>query len=350
LNVFITGSSGFIGKRLVPLILKDFEKIYLLVRPQSLKYARGQFGEHSNIILVAGDILSNDVLVNVEDLKEVVENVDSILHLAGGYDLEMSVLDAYTHNVVGVQNTLELARKCKRLKFFHHVSTYAINAHKKGKVSESEDTEGNISRDHYTKSKLQGELLVKKTDIGSGVKKRIYRPGIVVGDSSQGRIEKVDGPYYFISFLLKLEKHKAMLEKFGVFPIPCTKSSSLPLVPVDTIAMWLQVAILKPSESEETKTYHFLGKEQINLRQFVEMCLKELDIQCSVMPIRSNLLLRKALHKIGIPEQLTSYMFSEANFSTTNRRSDFPELKEFSIQELVPTLIEGARNYLKGKE
>tara|TARA_Y100000780_G_scaffold226709_1_gene241206 strand:- start:33712 stop:34707 length:996 start_codon:yes stop_codon:yes gene_type:complete len=331
------------------MILEDYETIYLLIRPKSVPKAIESFANYSNVKLVEGDILSNDVFLNVEDLSEVVENIDSILHLAGGYDLQMNVLDAYTHNVVGVQNTLELARKCKRLKYFHHVSTYAVNAHKKGKVFEADRLENYSHHDHYTRSKLQGEILVHKTHIGD-VKKRIYRPGIVVGDTLEGSIEKVDGPYYFLNFLFKLEKHKQIIEKLGIFPIPCSKKASLPLIPVDSLCTWLAHAIVSPTQDQVTKTYHFVGKEQINLRQFVEMCLREMEIECSVVPVRSNFLLRKTLQKIGIPEQLIFYMFSEAHYSTRQRRTDFGELKEFSIPESVPTLIKGARDYLKDKK
>ena len=33
---------------------------------------------------------------------------------------------------------------------------------------------------------------------------RIYRPGIVVGDSRSGEMDKIDGPYYFFKLLQKM--------------------------------------------------------------------------------------------------------------------------------------------------
>src|SRR5208337_4831216 len=33
---------------------------------------------------------------------------------------------------------------------------------------------------------------------------RIYRPGIVVGDSRTGEIDKIDGPYYFFKLIQKI--------------------------------------------------------------------------------------------------------------------------------------------------
>ena len=226
--ILVTGSTGFIGKRLIPLLSEKVDKIFVLVRKESMAKAASQFAEHKNVYLIEGNIQSNDVCAKVEDLTMLIQETEHILHLAGGYDLEMSVLDAYTQNVIGVQNALELARKFKKLKYFHHVSTYAVNAYKNSQVLETDPLKDSSHLDHYARSKLQGEKLVEKTDLGK-TRKRIYRPGIVVGDSSTGKIEKVDGPYYFLQMLNKFKKYGPWLEKIGTLPIPCSKKAKLPI-------------------------------------------------------------------------------------------------------------------------
>ncbi len=35
---------------------------------------------------------------------------------------------------------------------------------------------------------------------------RVYRPSIVVGDSKNGRIDKIDGPYYFFPLLKRAHR------------------------------------------------------------------------------------------------------------------------------------------------
>ncbi|MCO4753291.1 MAG: SDR family oxidoreductase, partial [Bacteriovoracaceae bacterium] len=95
MKILVTGSTGFIGKKLIPLLSEKVEQVFILVRKESMPKAARLFAEHSNVHLIEGNTHSNDVCSRVEDLTKLTEEVDHIIHLAGGYDLEMSVLDAY---------------------------------------------------------------------------------------------------------------------------------------------------------------------------------------------------------------------------------------------------------------
>ncbi|PRC62729.1 short chain dehydrogenase, partial [Mycobacterium sp. ITM-2017-0098] len=53
----------------------------------------------------------------------------------------------------------------------------------------------------YHQTKFEAELLVRTA---TGLRYRIYRPAVVVGDSRTGEIDKIDGPYYFFGLLAKL--------------------------------------------------------------------------------------------------------------------------------------------------
>ena len=58
------------------------------------------------------------------------------------------------------------------------------------------------SLDHpYFSTKHESEGLVRAE---KRMKWRIYRPGMVVGDSRTGEMDKVDGPYYFFETLKNL--------------------------------------------------------------------------------------------------------------------------------------------------
>ncbi|MCO4755607.1 MAG: SDR family oxidoreductase, partial [Bacteriovoracaceae bacterium] len=232
----------------------------------------------------------------------------------------------------------------KKLKYFHHVSTYAVNAYKDCEVSELEPTEDSSKLDHYARSKLQGERLVEKTNLGK-VRKRIYRPGIVVGDSHTGEIEKIDGPYYFLQIIHKFRKHASWLERLGTLPIPCSKKAKLPIIPVDYLAQWLLEATVHPTKAKEVKTYHFMSEPKLNLHEFVQLCLKELEIQCTVHPVKANFISRKILQKLGIPKELSLYMFSNATYSTEQRRKDFPSHEEYQVDQIIPSLIRGSNKF-----
>ncbi len=114
------------------------DKIFLLVRKESLEKAKSAFPSNKKIQIIEGDILKNDVVTRVEDVDLLSEEVEHVIHLAAKYDLTMEVLEAYTHNVIGVQNTLTLCRKLKNLKYLHHISTYAVNGARGGTIREQE--------------------------------------------------------------------------------------------------------------------------------------------------------------------------------------------------------------------
>src|SRR5690554_3415902 len=127
MKILITGATGFIGKRLVKLLEPRAQTIYILSRRESLQKTRRLFPCENKFKLIEGDILNNDVCSKVEDIDLLSNEVDHVVHLAAKYDLEATAMDAYSHNVIGVQNMLALSRQLRGLEYFHHVSTYAVN-------------------------------------------------------------------------------------------------------------------------------------------------------------------------------------------------------------------------------
>ncbi len=103
-------------------------------------------------------------------------------------------------NVAGVANALAFAKSVKA-GCFHHVSSIAAAGLYDGVFREDMFEEARGLDHPYFSSKHKGEGLVRaETEIPW----RIYRPGIVVGDSHTGEIDKIDGPYYFFKLIQKL--------------------------------------------------------------------------------------------------------------------------------------------------
>src|SRR3546814_17527384 len=57
--------------------------------------------------------------------------------------------------------------------------------------------------DPYLRTKHESEGLVREE---KRIKWRIYRPGMVVGHSQTGEMDKIDGPYYFFTLIKKLRE------------------------------------------------------------------------------------------------------------------------------------------------
>jgi nucleoside-diphosphate-sugar epimerase len=83
--ILVTGSSGFIGTKVVEILLEyGFSNLRCFVRPSSqlarLQKATARFDSRANVELIAGNLLSP------EDCAKAVEGVSIVYHLAAGFD------------------------------------------------------------------------------------------------------------------------------------------------------------------------------------------------------------------------------------------------------------------------
>ncbi len=205
MSAFVTGGTGFIGKRLVRRLLeRDGEPVYILVRrptPELIAGLKEFWGEGADrVTLIEGDISKPDLGVAAEDARKLEGKIDHFFHLAAVYDLTADPAQVISANVAGVANALAFAKSVKA-GCFHHVSSIAAAGLYDGVFREDMFEEARGLEHPYFSSKHKGEGLVRaETEIPW----RIYRPGVVVGDSKTGEIDKIDGPYYFFKLIQKL--------------------------------------------------------------------------------------------------------------------------------------------------
>ncbi len=205
MSAFVTGGTGFIGKRLVRRLLdRDHETINLLVyqpTPDLIDGLRAFWGKGAERVkFIEGDISRPDLGVAAKDAAKLKGKVDHFFHLAAVYDLKADPAVVVAANVAGVANALAFAKSVKA-GCFHHVSSIAAAGLYDGVFREDMFEEARGLDHPYYASKHKGEGLVRaETEIAW----RIYRPGIVVGDSRTGEIDKIDGPYYFFKLIQKL--------------------------------------------------------------------------------------------------------------------------------------------------
>ncbi len=205
MSAFVTGGTGFIGRRLVRRLLeRDHETINLLVyqpTPDLIDGLRAFWGKGAERVkFIEGDISRPDLGVAAKDATKLKGKVDHFFHLAAVYDLKADPAVVVAANVAGVANALAFAKSVKA-GCFHHVSSIAAAGLYDGVFREDMFEEARGLDHPYYASKHKGEGLVRaETEIAW----RIYRPGIVVGDSRTGEIDKIDGPYYFFKLIQKL--------------------------------------------------------------------------------------------------------------------------------------------------
>ena len=230
MNYFVTGATGFIGRHLVEELLKRDGTVYVLVREGS----RGKVdaliqrldAADGRIVPVAGDLGQPALGVDAAELPEDVA-IDHFFHLAAVYDIEADEDSAQRANVEGTRHAIEFAN-ARQVGRFHHVSSIAVAGNYRGVFQEDMLDEGQKLPHHYHRTKHESELMVRR-DAKS--KTLVYRPGIVVGHSRTGEMDKIDGPYYLFGLLKKL---RGALPAW--MPLIGPEGGKITIVPVDFVA------------------------------------------------------------------------------------------------------------------
>jgi NAD(P)-dependent dehydrogenase (short-subunit alcohol dehydrogenase family) len=201
MSYFVTGATGFIGRNLVERLLEREGTIYVLVREGSrgrLEELRSRWGaDPDRIVPVIGD-LSQEHLGCEDRIQELKGEIDHFFHLAAIYDMTADAETQRVSNVEGTRHAVQLAEAVDA-KRFHMVSSIAAAGLYKGTFTEDMFDEAEKVDNHpYFQTKHESEAVVREE---CDVPWRVYRPGIVVGHSETGEIDKIDGPYYFFKLL-----------------------------------------------------------------------------------------------------------------------------------------------------
>lgn len=211
--ILFTGFPGFLGSELVTRVLSrgGNDVVVCLVQRKFLELARGKAEEivarlgaaPERLRLVEGDITLKNL--GLEDASALQAEVIEIFHLAAVYDLEVRRDVAMRVNVEGTRNVLDFAERCPNLRRLQYVSTCYVSGRYEGDFTEQDLEKGQGFNNHYEETKHLAELEVRQR-MAKGLPATIYRPAIVVGDSTTGATQKYDGPYFVMQWLLRQPK------------------------------------------------------------------------------------------------------------------------------------------------
>jgi NAD(P)-dependent dehydrogenase (short-subunit alcohol dehydrogenase family) len=320
----VTGGSGFIGRQLLRELAKRDGTTYVLVREGSrprLDAMIAALGASDRMVPLTGDIGLPGLGLAPSD-HAALHGAD-VYHLAAVYDLEASAEANERANVGGTRNVVAFAEQVgARL---HHVSSIAVAGGKwKGKFTEEMFEEGQALDHPYYKTKYEAEALVR----ASGLRYRIYRPGLVVGSSETGAADRIDGPYYAFKLIQRLR---------GAIPpwVPLVglEGGEINIVPVDFVARALAVIAHKPDL--DGQTFHLTDPAARSLGEVTnEFCraahapqftLRVDSRATSMLPREmtgmlqhwrvAQTLKRRLLEGVRIPEAALQYVTNRARFT-----------------------------------
>ncbi len=249
MSYFVTGATGFIGKRLVEKLLQRSGPVYFLVRDaeaDKVDQLLGRWGvDRKQAVPIVGDLTRPGLGIADKDLRKLRGKVEHFFHLAAIYDLKADPQTQLQVNVEGTRNTVQLATKI-RARRFHHVSSIAAAGLYDGVFREDMFQEAENLDHPYYRTKHDSEAVVRAT---SEVPWRVYRPGVVVGDSRTGEADKIDGPYYLFKSIQKLRQ---TLPPW--FPMVGLEGGRVNIVPVDFVVAALDHIAHAPGE--DGKCFH----------------------------------------------------------------------------------------------
>ena len=176
-------------------------------------------------------------------METSLPTVDAAIHLAGLYRFGSTFTENYRANVIGTQTLLDALRPFAPSRVLF-ASTYAVgigSAQLKNAALPSLPAKKHA----YAYTKTLAERLLEAASLQQGHSTEIFRLGILTGDSLEGRIEKLDGPYGIYKNLLKVANFAPK-----TFPmwIPANPKALLPLVAVDEAARVIVGAALAQPE------------------------------------------------------------------------------------------------------
>ncbi len=352
-GVLLTGFPGFLASTLLPRladVLPDGPQISCLVeaRFEDLAARRASAVAQQSgcsIRVVRGDITLPDLGLGTK-WTEIAGQCRQVFHLAAIYDLAVSRDVATRVNVDGTRHLLDFAADCPRLERFHHVSTCYVSGRHPGRFTENDLDVGQRFGNHYESTKYESEVLVQ-TAATNGLPTTVYRPSIVSGDSTTGRTQKMDGPYFFIQWLLAQPR-------LAVMPVfRASASATMNIVPSDYVTG--AIAYLCGVRKEALQVYSLADPAPLTVPELTDLLAaatgrRALRVPATRGAARGLVRALSRLHPaLDIPGEAVEYLGHPTHYDCTNAVRDLkpsgitcPPLSDY-VHRLVSFVAEEKR-------
>lgn len=241
--IFLTGSTGFLGRELSSRLLAAGEdaRLGLLARGADQKDAEERVraslvetmgrdayeNAAERIEVVQGDIREERFGLEKMRFESLAKRSTAVFHCAATTKLDLPLEAARQINVGGTEQVLSFSQiaQDQHPEFrFHHISTAYVAGKKQRVVTADELCFRDGFRNTYEQSKAESEALVRRSQVR--LRATIYRPSVIVGDSITGRTSAFNVIYLPAKMLIK-----------GICKaLPAMPHTPFDVVPIDYVA------------------------------------------------------------------------------------------------------------------
>jgi nucleoside-diphosphate-sugar epimerase len=336
--IFFTGFPGFLGSELLPRILRrGDDRALCLVQPKFRALAEErakQLGVADRVTLVEGDLTLPLEHVRAGDIRE-------IYHFAAVYDLSVARDVGMQVNVTGTQRVLDLAERAPRLERLHYVSTCYVSGRHPGLFLEDELEKGQRFNNHYEETKQLAEIEVRKRM--TRIPATIYRPSVVVGDSTTGATQKFDGPYFVMRWLMRQPR-------IAVLPVVGRPSHyRFNVVPRDFVIRAMDH--LTSLKDNAGTTYALADPAPLTVDQTIDTIAEATGRKVVRVPLTKTIAKGALQYVPGvyrlmrIPPAAVDYFVHPTSYDTTNATRDLAPagIRAPNLREYAPRLVEFVR-------
>jgi len=274
-NILLTGATGYLGSRVLFELAADSElNLYCIVRNRKNAYNQIEFylGKQGleidldQIYLIEGDVSQKNFGMNLDLYESLTNKIDTVFHLAAQVNL---ILPYQKLKDVNVKGTLEVLFFCLRgiRKYLHYASTLSVlvssndprKVFSEDRIDYSSEVYGGYAESKWVSEKILLNAIESGCDFI-----RIYRFGLITGDSKSGFSKKEDFFTQFLEFILK----------YRILPKLDDLDLKVDMTPLD-YAAYRFISIAKSQSN--SRIFHIANLKSLTIYDLLEY-LKRLEI------------------------------------------------------------------------
>ena len=323
-KVLVTGATGFLGGRLVKILVDRGYQVRALAR----KLSNIERLKKLNIEIYYGDV------GNRKSIEPAFNGVDCVVHAAAGTSGDKKDCDMAT--VEGTKNVLLLCAEnnIKKLIYISSCSVYGVSDYKTNEIVKEESSLERFpsKRGNYSASKQEAESFVINQMKNSSLPIVILRPGTIFGPGGG-----VYTPMMGFSLMNK------------VFMVIGNGRSELPFVYIDNLVD----AIIKSVQMKEANNqiFNVVDSERINKRTYMKKVIKKLYPESFTIYLPHSLMyllvfLQEVLCRLlKRPPFLTRYRLASSQRMIRYSNSKIVEKLEWQSKVSIDEAIKRIVNY-----